>query len=148
MMYLLLGLAAVIIAGLAFYAGQLLWQVKQQKLQQELERQKRLDYLTHSISHIAKAMQAEQCDYSEGVLRIWVLLDHYNKEQTNPRDYATSYPGFASLYDVVKDMPTHEARKKYDKREIHKMDLQRWRAEKELEEEINKDLNGILEEFV
>ena len=147
MLYILISVGALIIAGLGFYAGQLLWQVQQQKQTQEQESQKRIDYLTHSISHIAKAMQAEQCEYSEGVLRIWVLLDHYNKEITEPKDYTTLYPGFATLYEVIKDMPTHEARKKYDKKEIAKMDMRRWRAEKEHEEQIGQDLNNLLKEF-
>jgi len=147
MLYILISIGALIIAGLGFYAGQLLWQVQQQKQKQEEESQKRKDYLTHSISHIAKAMQAEQCEYSEGVLRIWVLLDHYNKEITEPKDYANLYPGFATLYEIIKDMPTHDARKKYDKKEIAKLDMRRWRAEKEHEEQIGEDLDKLLKEF-
>jgi len=147
MWYLIISVAALVVAGLGFYAGQLLWQVKQQKIQQEQELEKRLDYISHSIIHIAKAMQAEQCDYSEGVLRIWVLLDHFNKERVDPEDYTKLYPGFANLYDVIKDMPTHDARKKYQKKEIHKLDLKRWRAEKEFGEQIESDLERLLKEF-
>jgi len=147
MWYLIISIAALVIAALGFYAGQLLWQLKQQKLTQQAELKKRLDYLTHSINHISRAMQAEQCDYSEGVLRVWVLLDHYNKEQPEPKDYASLYPGFASLYDVIKDMPTHDARKKYSKKDIHKLDLKRWRAEQEFGEQIAKDLESIIQEF-
>jgi len=78
MWYAIIALAVLVVAGLAFYAGQLLWKVKAQKEAQLEEQQKKLTYLTDSISHLAKAMHAKQCEYSEGVLRIRVLLDHYN----------------------------------------------------------------------
>jgi len=147
MWYVLGAIGLVIIISLAYYAGQLLWQVKQKSLEQEAQKKKRLDYVTSSIAHIAKAMQADQCEFSEGVLRIWVLLEHYNSEQTAPKDYKTTYPGFASLYDVIKDMPTHDARKKLGKQERHKMDLVRWNAEKEHEEQIRLDIDSIAKEF-
>ena len=87
MLYFFIALGVILVAGLAFYAGQLLWQLKQQKLVQQEQKDKRLKYLTDSISLIAKAMKEEQCELSEGVLRVWVLLDHYNSEQAVPKDY-------------------------------------------------------------
>lgn len=147
MLYLIIAVGLLIIIGLAFYAGQLLWKVKQKNLTEQEQKTKRLTYLTDSISHIAKAMKAEQCELSEGVLRIWVLLDHYNSEQAAPKDYPEIYPGFAGLYDVIKDMPTHEARKRQNKQERFKMDVQRWDAEKELGEQIATDVDGIMKEF-
>lgn len=147
MLYFVIAIAVIIVAGLAFYAGQLLWQVKQQNLIKQQQTQKRLTYLTDSISLIAKAMKEEQCELSEGVLRVWVLLDHYNSEQDEPKDYPQLYPGFAALYDVIKDMPTHEARKKQGKQERFKMDVQRWDAEKEHGEQIKLDVQGIITQF-
>ena len=147
MWYAIIALAVLVVAGLAFYAGQLLWKVKAQKEAQLEEQKKKLTYLTDSISHIAKAMHAKQCEYSEGVLRIWVLLDHYNSAQQEPKEYKTIYPGFAGLYDVVKDMPTQEARKKFSKKEIAEMDSKRWQAEKDLEQQIDTDLEILLKEF-
>lgn len=147
MWYGLIALAIIVVAGLAFYAGQLLWQVQEQKKQQLKEKNKRIKYLTDSISFIAKAMKEEQCEYSEGVLRIWVLLEHHNREVPEPKDYQEIYPGFASLYGVIKDMPTHEARKKYSKQDVAKMDMKRWRAEKEFEEQIGKDIEQLLTQF-
>ena len=92
-------------------------------------------------------MQAEQCEVSEGVLRIWVLLGHYNKDAEQPKDYDNVYSGFANLYKVIKDMPTHDARKKLGKQERFKMDVARWDAEKEFAEQIKKDLELLLTEF-
>ena len=51
------------------------------------------------------------------------------------------------MYDAVKDLPTHEARKKYSKKEIFKQDSARWRKEKELEADILADAEKILSEF-
>ncbi|GAB2999288.1 DUF2489 domain-containing protein [Psychrosphaera aestuarii] len=147
MWYALITIAVLVVSGLAFYAGQLLWKVKAQEEAQKQEKSKKLTYITESVSHIAKAMHAKQCEYSEGVLRIWVLLDHYNAAQTAPKDYKALYPGFANLYEVVKDMPTHEARKKFSKKEIFEMDTKRWDAEKEFEQQIETDLEVLLKEF-
>lgn len=147
MLYFFIALGVILVVGLAFYAGQLLWQVKQQGIVQQEQKDKRHKYLTDSISFIAKAMKEEQCELSEGVLRIWVLLDHYNSEQESPKDYPALYPGFAALYDVIKDMPTHEARKKQGKQERFKMDVARWDAEKDHGEQIATDISKIMEEF-
>ncbi len=147
MLYFFIALGVIFVAGLAFYAGQLLWQVKQQSLVKQEQKDKRLKYLTDSISFIAKAMKEEQCELSEGVLRIWVLLDHYNSEQELPKDYPALYPGFSALYEVIKDMPTHEARKKQGKQERFKMDVARWDAEKEHNDQIVTDITKIMEEF-
>ncbi len=147
MLYLLISLAVLLIAGLSYYAGTLLWRVKEQEKTQAAEKAKRINYITDSICHIAKAVQAEQCEYSEGVLRIWVLLEHYNKEQASPKDYQQLYPGYAALYSEIKDMPTHEARKKVSKKELLKLDLDRMEAEQKHTEQIVADTNQIVIEF-
>lgn len=146
-MYIIITLAALVISALAYYAGTLIWQVKEQEKAKSAEHTKRLTYITDSIFHIAKAMQAEQCESSEGVLRIWVLLEHYNKEKTEPKLYQEIYPGYSALYDEIKDMPTHEARKKFSKKEILKLDLARMDAEQKHAEQISLDTNQLLIEF-
>ena len=142
----------VIIAGLAFYAGRLLWQVREQN---RLVEQKRAEYaqkraarnakLSDSINLIAKAMKEGQCEYSEGCLRVWVLMSQYQFEHEITLEQ--TYPGVFAMYEAVKDLPTHEARKKYSKKEIFKQDSARWRKEKELEEQILKDSEKLVQEF-
>lgn len=146
-MYIIITLAVVILAALSYYAGTLIWRVKQQEKTTTADKNKRLDYITDSICHIAKAMQAEQCEASEGVLRIWVLLEHYNKDQAEPKIYQDVYPGYWSLYSDIKDMPTHEARKKFNKKEILKLDLDRMEAEQKYAEQVAVDTNQLLTEF-
>ncbi|MFY8351508.1 DUF2489 domain-containing protein [Pseudoalteromonas sp. SSM20] len=133
--------AVAIVAGLAFYAGKLLFQLKVQKEQQQAQLEKlkakaleRNAKIADSINLIARAMKEKQCEYSEGCLRIWVLMSQYQfAEKVDPE---TEYEHVFKMYEVVKEMPTHDARKKYSKKEIFQMDSKRWRAEQELEEGI------------
>ncbi|NUZ12139.1 DUF2489 domain-containing protein [Pseudoalteromonas sp. McH1-7] len=149
-------IGAVIIAGLAFYAGKLLWQLKVQKekiakhreekaIELEKSRQQRNSKIADSVNLIARAMKEKQCEYSEGCLRVWVLISQYSFD--NEVDLQLDYPGVYQMYEEVKEMPTHDARKKYSKKEIYKMDSQRWRAEERLESEILKDCEKLIVRF-
>ena len=131
---LALFVGAAIIVGLAFYAGQLLYKlsaqkkliVKKQAEQQQKLKQSRLKRnakLADSIHLIARAMHEQQCEFSEGCLRIWVLMSQYGFE--DEQDLTTKYSGIYKMYQVVKEMPTHDARKKYTKKEIFKLDTAR-----------------------
>ena len=109
---------AIIIAGLAFYAGKLLFQLKVQnqkiaKLKAERAEKiaARNAKLADSINLIARAMKEKQCEYSEGCLRIWVLMSQYQFDEAV--DLSQEYENVFKMYDVVKEMPTHDARKKY-----------------------------------
>ncbi|WP_341502486.1 DUF2489 domain-containing protein [Gallaecimonas sp. GXIMD4217] len=128
-----LGLA--IILGLAFYAGRLLMQLKAQKEARTAAIAKRNGKLLDSIHIIAKAMLEEQCGYSEGAIRIRVLLDHLQPA----KDFSGDFPALFDLYERVKDLPTHEARKKYPKQEIRRQDREREGWEKELAEAIKAE---------
>jgi len=76
---------------------------------------------------------------------VWVLISQYSFDEELALE--TTYPGVFEMYDEVKEMPTHEARKKYSKKEIFKMDTKRWRAEERLEAQILKDCDKLLKEF-
>ncbi|CCQ10426.1 Periplasmic/membrane protein associated with DUF414 [Pseudoalteromonas luteoviolacea B = ATCC 29581] len=154
--YIAIVVAVIIVLALAFYAGRLLWQVKAQrekiakqkaKAQAELskKREERNAKLGDSINLLARAMKEKQCEYSEGCLRVWVLLSQYAFE--TERELQSEFQGVFKMYDEVKDMPTHDARKKYSKKEIFKMDSQRWKAEERLENEILIDCDKLISEF-
>lgn len=149
---LLIILAVSIVMGLAFYAGRLLWLLKQQNIQQQQaaakaaqQQQDKKQYLQESIVLISRAMLEQQCEFSEGALRLWVLLDHW--PQADKPDATTSYPGIYQMYSVVKDMPTHQARKEQDKKLTRQQDKLRLTAEKDLKAQIEDDLRLILERF-
>ncbi|UXN34572.1 DUF2489 domain-containing protein [Avibacterium paragallinarum] len=139
--YLLLALGLLIIVGLAAYATKLLWLVRQQKkalhnaqLAARVERVKRLK---ESIEIIARAMQNGDCNLSEGVIRLKMLLDPLGIK-------IASYPAMGELYDVVKEMPTHQARTALKKNERMRLDLTRESAEAELEAKITLELDQLL----
>lgn len=134
-------IAALILLGMAAYAVYLLLAVKKQnqaiKAAQQQARQARVARLTESIEIIAKAMQSGDCNLSEGVLRLKMLLDPLGNSLKN-------YPAMFALYETVQDMPTHEARRELKKNERMKLDLTRESKEVELETEIQKELVILL----
>lgn len=137
--------AVLIVGSLSFYLGRLLWLIKQQELKQQQAVAAKNADLTQSIVLIAKAMREEQCELSEGALRIWVLLDHL--QLANKPNAVQTYPGLFKMYEVVKDMPTHQARKERDKKEIRHLDHLREQAEIDLKAEIMADVEKLLEFF-
>ena len=138
-------IGAAIIAGLAFYLGRLLMLIKEGERRRAEKTAERNKTLAESIHTIAWAMRDGQCDLSEGCLRVWVLLDHI--EQDNKPNQAELYPGVFKLYDKIKDMPTHEARKKYKKQEIMKMDMERWNFEADFKDQIEQDIARLIETY-
>ncbi|MFZ7235065.1 DUF2489 domain-containing protein [Avibacterium avium] len=135
--YLLIALGLLIIVGMAAYAVKLLRALKNQKQALENARLARVKRLKESIEIIARAMQNGDCNLSEGVIRLKMLLDPLGLK-------ITTYPALAELYDVVKEMPTHQARKELKKNERMRLDLTRESAEADLESKILLELNQLL----
>ncbi|MBU1312031.1 MAG: DUF2489 domain-containing protein [Gammaproteobacteria bacterium] len=140
----------MVIVALAFYAGMLLRRLQLQKLQQKqqqlaLQQQQteKRRYLTESITLICRAMLEQQCELSEGALRVWVLLDHLVPERQP--DPVQTYPGLHQMYQVVKDMPTHEARKRQSKQQTYNQDKLRLAAEQQLKDFILADAKALLQ---
>lgn len=135
--YLLLALGLLIIVGMAAYAVKLLRALKSQKQALENARLARVKRLKESIEIIAWAMQNGDCNLSEGAIRLKMLLDPLGLK-------ITTYPALAELYDVVKEMPTHQARKELKKNERMRLDLTRESTEADLESKILLELNQLL----
>lgn len=136
---------SLIVAALAFYAGSLLRQLQQQSQQLQQKKAEKEQYLRDSITLICKAMLEQQCELSEGALRLWVLLDHL-VPQRQP-DPVVTYPGLHQMYQVVKDMPTHKARKEQDKELTRQQDDVRLKAEQDLKDFILADTAALLQRF-
>lgn len=135
----------IIIIGLAFYVGILLNKIKAQKAYQQkmvaeqqkqlaISQQQRNDNICESIRLIARATAQKQCNVSEAAIRLTVLLETLLLKQ--PIDLLNSYPALSEMFDKVKDMPTHEQRKKVPVKEIKALDKKRQRLESELEQQI------------
>ncbi|EWH10921.1 hypothetical protein DS2_06506 [Catenovulum agarivorans DS-2] len=133
---IIITVALLILAGLSFYAGELLMQLKQQKQQIEQQReqkkQARDNNLIESIQTISHAMESEQCEVSEGALRLAVLFDHLSDAQQV--DYVKKYPAIHALNDKIKHFAILEERKKLAKKERMRQDFQRMKAEAEFKD--------------
>ena len=144
-LWLLLIIGIAIIAGLGWYAVNLLLQLKRQQeqiaRQEEIQRAKveaRNNNLAESINTIAAAMSQGQCDYSEGTIRICVLLDHLSMEPAV--DFRQEYPQMHSFYDQIKHMATHDKRMALSAKERMKQDVERLKYEAASKEGIDEEL--------
>lgn len=137
---LLLILGSIIVVALAAYAVYLLIAVKKQKKAVEQAYLLRVQRLHESIEIIAGAMERGDCNLSEGVLRLKMLLEPLGKKLKN-------YPSMHALYEIIADMPTHEARRELKKNERMRLDLQRESAEADLEDKIKLELQQLLNDL-
>lgn len=138
--------AILVIAALAFYAGKLLKQLKMQTAAQEKAKQEHENSLKahdkkilDSVIIIVRAMKEEQCDISEGCWRLSVLLS--SMKTTN--ELKAEFPAIFELYEAIKHMPILEERKKLEKRDRMKLDLERAKIEARLTEDVFKDLDAL-----
>ena len=142
--FLLAAISIVIILGLAFYAGLLISRIKiQTKLNnkkielQKTKQQQRNESISESIRVIALATSQDQCNVSEAAIRLTVLLETLSLK--DPIDIDTTYPALSALFQKIKDMPTHEERKKVPVKALKKLDIQRQVFEAEHQDEIIKE---------
>ena len=140
MIWIFLIIALFFLTGLSLYAILLLKQLKVQKELIAKAKNNRVIRLKESIDIIARAMQSGECNLSEGVIRLTMLLMPFGKN-------LSSYPAMANLYEVVRDMPTHDDRKLLEKRERMRLDLERESAEVQFEQDIKKELYILLEDI-
>lgn len=133
----LLLVAVCIIVGMIGYATYLLLALQKQKKALQQARRNRINRIKESIEIIAKAMLNGDCNLSEGVLRLKMLLEPVGMSIKN-------HVTMLQLYEVVETMPTHEARKALKKNERMRLDLQRESAEVALEKNIKLELHQLL----
>lgn len=139
--YLAVCFAALIIIGLSFYAGRLLFLLKQQKERQNSVRSKRIYNISESVHVIAMAMEQQQCELSEGVIRIVNLL---NALPIDPQpDFKNIYPHTHALFGEISGFATLEDRKKLSKKEKRKQDTAREQIESEFESNVLNELPSI-----
>ena len=137
--------AICVVAGLTFYTALLLFKLKVQLKLRDQKTKKRIDNISESIQTIAKALDQQQCNLSEGCIRLFHLIEALPVK--NKPDFSLQFLGLYSLYHKVKDLPTHEVRKSQTKMETRQQDLQREELEAQLESQILKDVS-VLKNFV
>jgi hypothetical protein len=141
----LLLIALLIVAGLVAYAGLLIFKLRTQQILRKQKTQKRIDKISVSIQTIAKALDQQQCNLSEGCIRLFHLLEALPVK--DKPDFSKQFKGLYSLYEQVKDFPTHDVRKLQGKDVTKKQDLQREQLEAQLESQILNDVS-VLKTFV
>lgn len=140
MRFFLIILALLIVLAMAGYAFSLMLTLHRQKRQLAAAQTSRYLAIIESIEVIARAMLAEQCDLSEGVLRLKPLLDVLGKKLSR-------FSAMWALYKVVESMPILDARKQLKRNERMKLDLTRETKEAELAEGIKQELRQLLTEI-
>lgn len=136
---LLVGIAILVAMGA--YSIYLFIQLRKQKRLFEQARLARIARIKESIVIIAKAMHNDECNHSEGVIRLRMLLDPLGQ------GHLSDYPAMWALYEVVQDMPTHDERKALKRNERMKLDLQRESKEVELEKQIKTEVLQLLNDI-
>lgn len=131
----------MIIIALAAYAVKLIIQLKQQQKQKQALRQQRLSALTESIQTIAKAMEQQQCNYSEGAIRICRLLESVPLSPLP--DYSAQFPALYELELKVRQFDTHEDRKLLSRQERQRQDMMREEFEAHLSQPIDRELRTL-----
>ncbi len=138
---LIFTLAAIIIVALGTYAGRLLFLLKAQKQRHEAAKTKRIKNIESSVQTIAFAMLQQQCDLSEGVIRICRMLEGVPLDPIP--DYKARYPATFELFEKVKNYPTHDERARLPKKERREQDKERGEFESELESKILKESESL-----
>jgi len=147
--FLLIIVAAIVIAGLAAYAGKLLSQLAQQNKNiaaQQLAKQQKIEAsntkISESIRLIAKAIVEQQCELSEGAIRISRLLETFHAD--GDANYPQQFPAIHQLDQHLAQYPTHQAYKALKRQERMRFDVKRAQWEQELKEPITKECSNLL----
>ena len=136
-----LTVAFLIIAGLAFYAGKLLFQLRRQTQNQQRIRANRIANIVESIETIAHAVEQQQCNLSEGAIRLVNLLESLPVK--NPPKCAQDYPALYELFCLVRELPTHENRARLSREVRIKQDSEREEQEARLESKILAEVTSL-----
>ena len=144
MTFFIILLAVGIITWLSWYAGSLLFKLQLQRRKIESVKQQRIDKVGESIRVIALAIEQQQCNLSEGCIRLHHLLESLpiNKKM----DIWDKYTGIHALYMEVKDLATHQARAQLSLAERKRQDAEREKQEMQFEQLILVDV-GLLKHF-
>ncbi|MEW9797867.1 DUF2489 domain-containing protein [Alteromonas sp. CYL-A6] len=134
-------LGVLIILALGIYAGKLLFMLKAQNDRQEAARQTRIVRIKESIITITMAMEQQQCDLSEGAIRVVNLLDALPLKA--PPAYDQQFPHIHNLFVAISGFPILEARQRLTKQERRKQDREREQIESEHETRVLGELAAI-----
>jgi Protein of unknown function (DUF2489) len=147
--FLLIAAVAIVIA-LSVYAARLLSKVATQQKAVAAEQQaqqrvidQRNDKIADSIRLIAKAIVEQQCELSEGAIRISRLLETLH--QLGDANYPSQYPSLHELDRRLAAYPTHQAYKALKRQDRMRFDVERAKWELELKASIKQECSQLLQ---
>lgn len=146
--YTLLIIAAlIIIAALAYYAWHLTTKVKklhqaqqEEQAQAELHLRNRQLELLQDIRFIARAVLDEQCEITEGVLRIQYLISALDPDAWQLDELAT----LRKHHEATANMPILDAYKALPKKEQFRLDRERWSLEEHHKPAVQRELQWLV----
>jgi hypothetical protein len=139
--WFLVGLA--IILPLMGYTIGLYWRLYKQHQQIKQIQSKHIQHdeeVINSVKTIAEALDAEQCEYSEGCYRICVLLQSLKFYQFDE----TLTPNIFTFYEQVSQLAILDERKALPKQQRMKEDLQRFKLEAKYLDQLKQELPHVL----
>lgn len=139
--------AVLIILALTGVAAFYLWKLKQKntEIAQQQESAKKAwrekkEELAKDIRFIAHSLVQEQCEITEGCLRIKVLMDHLDGDLQHKTEFQT----IQTVYSLTSQMPTHQAYKDLNRKEQFKLDNKRYKIEDEHREDVLAEAKTIM----
>jgi len=146
MLYLII-LAVLIILALAGTAIYYVTKLKRvQKQQEEQVKKNKAAWEAHrnelasDIKFIAHSMIQEQCEITEGCMRIAVLMDRLDDELQHKPEFKTIREHFS----LTISMPTHQAYKDLSRKEQFKLDKQRYALEEKNKDQVLEEAKTLL----
>lgn len=131
----------LIIAILGVYAGRLMFKLQQQQARQKAAREARIETIIESIHTIARAMSQQQCNVSEGTIRICRLFRALPEERV---DYSGPFPAIHSLFEKVNGFAILAERQALSKAQRLAEDKAREEIEVQFESTVLKELPKIV----
>ncbi|MEQ3694770.1 MAG: DUF2489 domain-containing protein [Alcanivorax sp.] len=146
--FVLLITALLIIAALAGYAWHLLQQVKKVNLAKEKEQAEAELQLRHyqeelvsDIRFVSRSVVQQQCDITEGVLRIQHMITGLDPNAWQ----LTEITAIREHYDATKHMPILDAYKALKPKQRFELDKQRLQLENDNKLSIEKEFRWLAE---
>lgn len=138
------GLIILLLAGYALYLwGKLRTLKKEQNEEADLAEAKIKDFqneLIHDVRFIARAMLQEQCEITEGVMRIQFLIS-----KLDPEVWLNEHLSITrQFYAFTCNMPILDAYQALSKQEQFKLDNERFRLEHQHKDAIHKELQWLV----
>ena len=148
LLIVLILIAVLIIAALGAYAWHLTRQVKEQetrRLAEEAEAEQQLRQhqlsLIQDVHFVCKAVITDQCEITEGVLRLEYLIRGLDPDTWGAQELNT----LRHFYSLVREMPILDAYRQLPKKEQFRLDNERWNLEATHKDAIFHELNWLLE---